>query len=89
MRAVAAALVAVSLGATAQLPEPVRAALQRAQVPLNATSVVVMPVAEGAPLVEHEARTPMNPASVMKLFTTYAALDRLGPAFTFHTRMIL
>jgi D-alanyl-D-alanine carboxypeptidase/D-alanyl-D-alanine-endopeptidase (penicillin-binding protein 4) len=80
-----AALLAASLAAHADLPEPVRAALQRAQVPMNAVSVVVTPVAEGAPLVEHEARTPMNPASVMKLFTTYAALDLLGPAFTFHT----
>ena len=30
----------------------------------------------------------MNPASVMKLVTTYAALDLLGPAFTWKTEAL-
>jgi len=34
----------------------------------------------------HGADQPVNPASVMKLVTTYAALDLLGPQFVWHTR---
>jgi D-alanyl-D-alanine carboxypeptidase/D-alanyl-D-alanine-endopeptidase (penicillin-binding protein 4) len=70
------------------LPEPVRAALARAKVPEDAVAVVVEPVLTGPVLVSHEARTPMHPASVMKLFTTFAALELLGPAFTFRTDVL-
>ena len=73
----------------AGLPESVQAALTRAGVPQSAVSVVVEPVADGPVLVSHEARAPVNPASVMKLVTTFAALDLLGPAFTFRTDFLL
>ena len=33
-------------------------------------------------------RKPMNPASTMKLVTTYSALHLLGPAFTFRTEVL-
>ena len=36
-------------------------------------------------LAEHNADVPMNPASVMKLVTTYAALDTLGADFRWKT----
>lgn len=67
------------------LPAPVGDALARAGVPLAAVGAVVVPVEGSRPVVLHHAAAPMNPASVMKLFTAYAALDLLGPAFTFHT----
>ncbi len=35
------------------------------------------------------SREPRNPASVMKLVTTYAALDQLGPAYTWRTPVYL
>ena len=73
--------------ATAQnLPPEVDAALQRAKVPREAVTLLVQD-AEGksAPRLSHRANVPVNPASVMKLVTTYAALDLLGPAFTWST----
>ena len=85
-RAFAAVVLALTLpGFARDLPRPVRAALTEAKVPVEAVGAVVEPVEGGAPVVTHQADLAMNPASVMKLVTSYAALDLLGPAFTFHT----
>ncbi|HMN21793.1 MAG TPA: D-alanyl-D-alanine carboxypeptidase/D-alanyl-D-alanine-endopeptidase [Ottowia sp.] len=40
-----------------------------------------------APRLSWQADVPMNPASVMKLVTTYAGLDLLGPAYFWKTRV--
>ncbi len=67
------------------LPASVLAALKDAQIPAENVAVVVQPV-DGSPLrVSHQGQRPMNPASVMKLVTTYAALGLLGPAWTWKT----
>ena len=80
-----------SLGAHAQtLPPEVDALLARAKVPRDAFAAVVMDAAPAlnsktAPLLSWRAASPMNPASVMKLVTTYAGLELLGPAYTWKT----
>ena len=88
-RALALLATVVPLAAMAQLPAPVRTALQKAGVPPSAVAVVVQPVDSARPIVSHNAAAPMNPASVMKLVTSYAALDLLGPAFTFKTDVLV
>jgi D-alanyl-D-alanine carboxypeptidase/D-alanyl-D-alanine-endopeptidase (penicillin-binding protein 4) len=73
--------------ATAQsLPNEVDAALVRAKVPREAVTMLVAD-ADGIrpPRLAWRTQVPVNPASVMKLVTTYAALDLLGPAFTWST----
>ena len=81
----------VSLAATAQsLPPEVDALLARAKVPREAFAAVVTDAApalggSAAPLLSHRTGAAMNPASVMKLVTTYAGLELLGPAFTWRT----
>lgn len=68
------------------LPAEVEAALARAKVPRESVTMLVAD-AEGlrAPRLAWRAQEPVNPASVMKLVTTYAALDLLGPAYTWNT----
>lgn len=70
----------------AELPLAVRQALQRASLPPDALAVLVAdPVPGGRVWLRHRAGEPLNPASTMKLVTTYAALDRLGPAHVWRT----
>ena len=69
------------------LPPEVESALARARLPREALSVVVTDAqgGRGAARLAHRAQVPVNPASVMKLVTTFAALDQLGPAYVWNT----
>ncbi len=93
LRRLAAALfsAAALLGATVEaqeavnrkpVPDPVSAALRAAAIPPGSSAIVVLPLSPGGVTIEANESTPMNPASTMKLVTTYAALDLLGPAYT-------
>ena len=84
------ALAGALLGATpvlAQaLPAAVSSALARAQIPLDAVTMLVADAdGKSVPRLSHRADVAMNPASVMKLVTTFAALDLLGPAYVWRT----
>ena len=78
-------LAPMALANPGPLPPEVRAALQRARVPESALAAVVQEAGSGQVLLSHQARQPVNPASLAKLLTTYAALDLLGPAWTWST----
>ncbi|MDO8776561.1 MAG: D-alanyl-D-alanine carboxypeptidase/D-alanyl-D-alanine-endopeptidase [Burkholderiaceae bacterium] len=68
------------------LPPAVARALAHASVPQHAASFVVRSLEGDAPArLSHRADVAMNPASVMKLVTTFSALDMLGPDFTWKT----
>jgi D-alanyl-D-alanine carboxypeptidase/D-alanyl-D-alanine-endopeptidase (penicillin-binding protein 4) len=71
--------------AAQQLPPEALQALQRAGVPPEALSVVVHDASADRRVLQWQEHKPLNPASLTKLLTTYAALDRLGPAFTWAT----
>ena len=68
-----------------QLPRPVLQALERAKVPPEAVAVVVEDPGGTRQRLRWNAQQPMNPASVVKLVTTFAALETLGPSWTWQT----
>jgi D-alanyl-D-alanine carboxypeptidase/D-alanyl-D-alanine-endopeptidase (penicillin-binding protein 4) len=77
----------LSLAHAAGLPAPVGRALEDARIPLSDVAIWVRPVDAREPLLAHNADRPLNPASVMKLVTAFAALERLGPAHSWTTRI--
>jgi D-alanyl-D-alanine carboxypeptidase/D-alanyl-D-alanine-endopeptidase (penicillin-binding protein 4) len=68
-----------------EFPPTVSQALRNAGIPVGAAAVWVREVDAAAPRLAVNARTAMNPASTMKLVTTFAALDLLGPAYAWKT----
>ena len=74
--------------AAGTLPLEVEAALARTKLPRESLSVMVVDAqatGKASPRLAHRAQVPVNPASVMKLVTTYAALEQLGPAYVWNT----
>lgn len=69
----------------AALPEPVSQALRFAGIPEDAVAVYALRLDAERPVLDENADRPLNPASVMKLVTTYAGLELLGPAYTWRT----
>src|SRR3569623_747827 len=67
------------------LPSAFSTALQQAGIPLDHVAVVVQPLDADEPLICHNADAALNPASVMKLVTSFAALNQLGPDYVWKT----
>jgi D-alanyl-D-alanine carboxypeptidase/D-alanyl-D-alanine-endopeptidase (penicillin-binding protein 4) len=85
---IAALLVAWAPRVQAQvsrLPEPVARALAHAGIPESATAFYVHEISAERPLLAVGAERVLNPASTIKLVTSYAALELLGPAFQWVT----
>lgn len=78
----------VSSSHSVDLPTSVLTALQHAKIPLNSVAVVVQAVHQPA-LISVNAQEPMNPASTIKLLTTFAGLELLGPAHRWKTEVYL
>jgi D-alanyl-D-alanine carboxypeptidase/D-alanyl-D-alanine-endopeptidase (penicillin-binding protein 4) len=68
-----------------RLPAPVANALKAAGIPQSAIGIVVQDAGGVPPRLTFNADQAMNPASTMKLVTTFAALELLGPAYTWKT----
>jgi len=60
--------------------------LDQRRIPGTSLSVLVREIGRDEPLVSFNASVPRNPASTMKVVTTYAALELLGPAYSWRTR---
>ncbi|MDD4912756.1 MAG: D-alanyl-D-alanine carboxypeptidase/D-alanyl-D-alanine-endopeptidase [Sideroxydans sp.] len=73
----------------AHLPHSALTELKKIGIPQDAIGVEVREVGKSRALIEINSQRAMNPASTMKLVTTYAALDLLGPAYTWKTEAYL
>lgn len=69
----------------ATLPEPVARALAQAGIPESAIGVYVHEIGAAEPVLAIGAERTLNPASSMKIVTTYAGLEMLGPAYVWNT----
>jgi D-alanyl-D-alanine carboxypeptidase/D-alanyl-D-alanine-endopeptidase (penicillin-binding protein 4) len=82
-------VIVLALGAACvraeSLPAPVAQSLARAGVPASAAALWVQDVDAARPALAVNATQPMNPASLMKLVTTFVALEVLGPSYTWRT----
>ncbi len=87
-----AALVAANTtepAVSSTLPAPVSQVARAQGVPATAISVWVQKIGDPEPLIAVNADLPRNPASTMKLATTFAALSALGPTYTWSTQVHL
>jgi D-alanyl-D-alanine carboxypeptidase/D-alanyl-D-alanine-endopeptidase (penicillin-binding protein 4) len=71
--------------AQVSFPPPVAQALAAAKIPAAGAAALVQEVGATRASLNVNPAAPMNPASVMKLVTTYAALELLGPAYRWKT----
>ncbi len=88
MRSLACLLLCAALPLFAhaeRLPATVASALKAANIPQSAVAIVVQDADGVRPRLTFNADQAMNPASTMKLVTTFAALELLGPAYTWKT----
>lgn len=68
------------------LAPQLRESMRSTGLPASAFAIVVRPLGKRRGInIAFNDKKPMSPASTMKLVTTYAALDLLGPAFQWRT----
>jgi len=85
-------IAAIALGfkaGAADLPPATLKALRAAGIPETSVAAWLQGVGVPRATFAWRADVPMNPASAMKLVTTYAALELLGPAFRWKTEVYL
>ena len=73
--------------ALAALPREVARAFLEEHIPLSAVGAYVQEIGAARPVYSLQPAKPMNPASTMKLVTTFAALELLGPDYRWRTEV--
>ena len=73
--------------AAVDLPAAIARVVNGYNIPSDAVSFMVQAVDEDQPRLAVNVDTALNPASTIKLVTTYTALDMLGPTHTWPTQV--
>ncbi|HEY4442943.1 MAG TPA: D-alanyl-D-alanine carboxypeptidase/D-alanyl-D-alanine-endopeptidase [Steroidobacteraceae bacterium] len=68
------------------VPAAVTRVIAAQRLPPAAVSFVIIDPDSGRPVFSQNPDIPRSPASTIKVVTTFAALDLLSPAYTWHTR---
>ena len=71
----------------AQLPEPIGIVIKGHKIPSGAYSLYAREVGSREPVLAVNAELPLNPASVIKIIPTLAALELLGPGYRWKTEV--
>ena len=71
----------------AELPRPMDFVVKGHKIPSDSYTLYVREVGEQVPVLSVNAATPFNPASVIKIIPTLAALELLGPAYRWRTEV--
>ncbi|MGA2775965.1 MAG: D-alanyl-D-alanine carboxypeptidase/D-alanyl-D-alanine-endopeptidase [Steroidobacteraceae bacterium] len=72
----------------ASAPAEITATIAQQQLPPSAVSFLVVEQETGRPVISQNPLIVRSPASTLKAVTTFASLDVLGPAYTWHTRAL-
>ncbi len=75
------------MAAAQQLPDTLKRKFEQAGIPEAALGIYIHAIGADQPIITVNADAAMNPASVMKLVTTYAGLEILGPAYSWQTAL--
>jgi len=76
-----------SLQAQTTVPPRLQVVVAGHKLPADSFGFYVQEVGNGATILDINSKAPLNPASTMKLLTTLAALEQLGPDFTWNTKV--
>ncbi|MBE9515366.1 MAG: D-alanyl-D-alanine carboxypeptidase/D-alanyl-D-alanine-endopeptidase [Proteobacteria bacterium] len=69
------------------LPGPIRKLMRDYRIPQKSVSIYVHRIGDEEPQLQWLENKPRNPASTIKLLTTFAALELLGPAYSWKTEV--
>src|SRR3954464_11395058 len=83
----AMALAGLAPAGAATLPPPVLKQLKAVGIPPSSAAAIVWEVGAASPSLAVQPHAALNPASVMKLVTTFAALELLGAAYRWKTEV--
>lgn len=86
--AIGVCLCAGAAARDAALPGPLADAVARARLGPQDASFFVQEIGVDQALIDAHADLAQNPASTIKLITTYAALELLGPAYVWKTQFV-
>jgi D-alanyl-D-alanine carboxypeptidase/D-alanyl-D-alanine-endopeptidase (penicillin-binding protein 4) len=82
-------LLAAAAHGAPPLPAPLASAFRAAGLPYDEVGLLAVPLGGGGPLLSLNADQPLNPASTMKLLTSYSALSMLGGDYRWRTQAFL